>query len=171
VDALAVEDVEGNMEHNHTKLKDYLPLAVITLFAAALSGVLMKSQEEFMYRFMGFFLATFALFKWIDIKGFISAFREYDLLSKIFKPHVLVYPVMETALGLSYISLTLVHVSNYVLLVLMAINAASVITAVFKKRSITCACLGTTIKLPLSIVSLYEIALMIFMAIWMIKHN
>ncbi len=150
-------------------LKSYLPLLVITAYAAVLSIALMHSHVDFMYRFMGFFLCTFALFKFVDLKGFMSAFKEYDLLSKAVKPYPMIYPLIELFLGLSYISYTLVWLSNYALIAVMALNACSVIYALFQKKKLMCACLGTSLKLPLTIVSLYEIVLMMGMAFYMLK--
>lgn len=156
--------------HNqHTSLTSYTPLAIITIFAALLSSVLMTGEKDFLYRFMGFFLSVFALFKWLDIKGFMEAFREYDLISMVFKPYALIYPTLELALALSFLSLKLVEISNFVLIALMICNTASVVTSVFKRKNLACACLGTIIRLPLSIVSLYEVLVMLAMAIYMIK--
>jgi hypothetical protein len=53
----------------------------------------------------------------------------------------------------------------------MTLNAISVINALIKKKTINCACLGTAIKLPLTVVSLFEILLMLIMATFMVKHG
>lgn len=155
----------------HTSITSYTPLLVITIFSAILSSVLMTGEKDFLYRFMGFFLAVFSLFKWLDIKGFIQAFKEYDLISMVFQPYGLIYPTLELLLSLSFLSLKFVEISNFILIALMICNAASVVTSVFKRKKLACACLGTIVKLPLSIVSLYEVLVMLGMAVYMLKAN
>jgi hypothetical protein len=147
----------------------YLPLLIITLYAGVLSFVLMNSTQAFMYRFMGFFLSVFALFKWVDIKGFVSGFKEYDLFSRVFPPYLIAYPIVEAFLGLLYVSMYSIKIANITLIVVMVINAISVVYALIKRRKINCACLGTAIKLPLTVVSLFEIVLMLVMGVLMMS--
>jgi hypothetical protein len=161
--------------HNHSiesekqGITKYLPLLIITVFSFILSLLVMKSSDELMYRSMGFFLCFFSLFKWIDVKGFMEGFKEYDLMSRAFPPYLYVYPVLESILGFLYVGVIAVNIANFILISVMAINAISVIFALIKKKKIDCACLGTVIKLPLTVVSLYEIFLMLVMAFIMIR--
>jgi hypothetical protein len=147
----------------------YWPLLIITLYAGVLSFVLMNSTQTFMYRFMGFFLSFFAIFKWVDIKGFLEGFKEYDLFSRVFPPYLIIYPIVEASIGIMYVSLRSIKIANYTLIAVMGINAISVIYALIKRRKINCACLGTAIKLPLTVVSLFEIVLMLAMGVLMMS--
>lgn len=149
-------------------LNSYLPLVIITLFSFVLSVTLMQNQKELLYRFMGFFLSLFSLFKWLDIKGFMEAFKEYDLISKYFPPYLIVYPIVELVLGLCYISLTFTLIANMTTIILMSLNAISIIKALWQRKKLSCACLGSLLKLPLSYVSLFEIAAMMVMAFYML---
>jgi hypothetical protein len=146
----------------------YLPLFVIALFSLIFSYCLSSNYYEGMYRFMGFFLSLFALFKWIDIRGFIEGFKEYDLIHKILPIYPLIYAILEAYLGFNFIGLNYLLPSTYLTLVVMALNGISVIKALKSKRKIECACLGTAFKLPLTVVSFFEIAVMLVMAILML---
>lgn len=149
-------------------LNSYLPLVIITLFSFVLSVTLMQNQKELLYRFMGFFLSLFSLFKWLDIKGFMEAFKEYDLISKYFPPYLIVYPIVELVLGLCYISLTFTLIANMTTIILMSLNTVSIIKALWQRKKLSCACLGSLLKLPLSYVSLFEIVAMMAMAFYML---
>lgn len=155
-------------EEKAFNFKQYAPLGIITLFSFILSASLMKNEDELLYRFMGFFLSIFSLFKWIDIKGFTQAFKEYDLISKYIPSYLIIYPIIELTLGLLYISISLTILANIVTILFMSSSAVSVIKALLEKRKLTCACLGTTLKLPLTYVSLFEIIFMILMAFSML---
>lgn len=146
------------------KFKTYLPLIIITIFSIIMSLVLAKDSQEIVYRFMGFFLIIFSLFKWINYFGFIEAFKQYDIVSKFFKPYPYLYPLIELLLGLFYINMQLLILCNIVTIIVMAFLTISIGKAIAQKRSISCACLGTTIDLPLTVVSLFEAVLMLFMA-------
>jgi hypothetical protein len=146
----------------------YLPLIVITLFALLLALGHEGRSSDYVYRFMGFFLCTFSLFKWIDIKGFTQVFQEYDLLAKIFKPYMFIYPAAEFIVGYGYIQLELLYVCNILTIVLMLLNGISISHALVKRKKLQCACLGTVVKLPLSVISLFESLLMLVMAAWML---
>ena len=54
---------------------------------------------------------------------------------------------------------------NAITAVVMAVSLAGVLRAVFSKRAIRCACLGTVFKLPMSTVTIIEDGLMLAMAV------
>ena len=146
----------------------YSPLIVVTLFSLFLSLGFMRAPHEFAYRFMGFFLVIFSLFKWIDIKGFMAAFAEYDLVSKFFKPYLIIYPALEFMIGYSYLQMDFLLICNILTIAIMGINGISVGKALINKKKINCACLGTSVKLPLTVVSIFESILMLTMAAMML---
>ena len=150
------------------KFLTYLPLGVVTLFAVILALVFFEMKGAFLYLFMGFFLVIFSLFKWIDIQAFMSAFNEYDLISKKFKPYLWIFPSLELILGLNYLAGACLMIGNVLVVVMMGINAISIGKALYQKKKIFCACLGGAIKLPLSKVSLFETLVMLVMAAYMI---
>lgn len=162
---------ENDKQHgSNFTLSQYLPLVIISLFSLILSASLMKTQQELSYRFMGFFLALFSLFKWIDIKGFMESFKQYDIVSKYLPSYLLIYPILELVLGILYVSLTLLTITNIVTILIMGMNGFSVIVALYQKKNLNCACLGTVLKLPLTFVSLFEIIFMTLMAFLMLYY-
>jgi len=150
------------MEHDHSDKKDnYRPLfvllALITLAAMAMVyGRYILRPADFMRYFMGLFFLQFAMFKLFDLKGFADGFQMYDLLAKPFRPYAYVYPLLELALGLLYLSGTALQWANIATLALMAFSAVGVLRGIRSKMDIRCACLGTVLNVPLSTVSAVE---------------
>lgn len=132
-----------------------------------LALVFKTSKEEFAYFFMGFFLVIFSLFKFVDYPGFVRAFQQYDILTRLLNPYAYAYPFIELFLGIGFLSLHYLKILNVLTIIVMALNVISVGKALFEKRKINCACLGTVIQLPLTAVSLFEALFMIVMAVMM----
>lgn len=150
------------------KLKKYTPLFVVIAIAGITSVVMCLSEgftmQRLMHFFMGIFLLQFAALKLYDIKGFAKGFGRYDLLAKRVKAYGLVYPLLEFTLALGYLSGggNWVYVST---IVLMSFGAIGVFVALAKGLNIHCACLGTTLKVPLSTVAVTENISMTLMGI------
>lgn len=158
------------MEHHaHPATKpswqDYLPLIVITGYCILLGFV---HKESFMYGFMGYFLVFLSMFKFFDLKGFAEAFASYDLVTQKFPPYAYIYPGLELILGVAYIGNILPKFINIITILVMAAAAAGVIKSVMSKQKISCACLGTVLKVPLSTVSIIENVGMAVMAFLML---
>ena len=119
---------------------------------------------EWMELFMGGFFLVFSFFKFLDIRGFASSYRSYDLLAKAVPAYGYVYPFLELGLGLAwaFIGGTVAVAASTVLL--MGFSAIGVIIAVSRKQAIQCACLGTVFNLPMSTVTIVEDLLMVAMA-------
>jgi len=149
-------------EHGRGKSwRDYLPLIVI-LVLSALAGAAKQvhygewGMEAWMLDFMGVFLVIFSAFKFFDLEGFADGFSMYDLLAKPFRPYAYLYPFLELALGLGYLSrwhLTIVLIAT---VVLMGFGALGVIRALMRGLDLECACMGTVLRVPLSTVALLE---------------
>ncbi|GAA5126046.1 cation transporter [Luteolibacter yonseiensis] len=118
--------------------------------------------------FMGGFFIAFSFFKMLDLRGFSDAYRSYDLVAKAWPGYGFVYPFVELGLGLSYIANLNPWMVNLVTAVVMAVSLAGVLQAVFSKRAIRCACLGTVFQLPMSTVTIIEDGLMLGMAVVML---
>jgi len=111
----------------------------------------------------GFFLA-FSFFKLLDLRGFVVAYRGYDLLAKRSRAWAYAYPFVELALGALYlVNLYPVWV-NALTLVIMLVGSAGVLRALLDQRQIRCACLGTALNLPMTKVTLIEDLTMAAMA-------
>ena len=142
--------------------RDYWPLLVLLAASALVACALHRSYgpdanpAHWMNDFMGFFLTVFALLKLFDLSGFADGFQMYDLLAKHFRPYALAYPFLELALGLAYFSFwrpTTVYLAT---ILMLGFGALGVINALRKGLDVNCACMGNTLKVPLSTVALCE---------------
>lgn len=122
------------------------------------------SAGALMRHFMAGFFLVFSFFKLLDLRGFVSAYRDYDLVAKSLPAWAWVYPFVELGLGIGYLLDMIPIVTNFVTCVVMTIGAVGVFKALLNRRRIRCACLGTALNLPMTTVSLVEDLLMAAMA-------
>lgn len=122
--------------------------------------VWMRAMSTFM---AGFFL-VFSFFKLLDVRGFASSYRMYDIVAKNIPGYGYVYPFIELALGAAYLTGFQPVLTNWVTLVVMGVSLVGVVQSVLNKRKIRCACLGSVFNLPMTTVTIVEDSLMIGMA-------
>lgn len=120
--------------------------------------------EPIMRHFMAGFFLVFSFFKMLDLRGFVSAYRMYDLPARAFGPWAWVYPFVELALGVAYLVNAFPLATNIVTLAVMLVGAVGVLRAILDRRQIRCACLGTALNLPMTKVTLVEDLTMAAMA-------
>src|SRR5579862_2420729 len=101
------------------KLLQYNPLLIIVIFALVLSYIHAYNSSSFMYGFMGYFFLFLAMFKFFNLKEFVKGFETYDIISKRFKLYGFLYPFIEFALGIAYLSDYNLRVANIVTLIVM----------------------------------------------------
>ena len=157
-------------------LAAYRPLlVVITLsLAAALARQLATAHPSvsgWSHDFMGFFLVIFAMFKLLDVGGFAKGFAMYDLLASRTRVWGYVYPFVELTLGLGYLSRLGAPWLYVATVVVMGFGAAGVIHALKRGLDVRCACLGTTLDVPLSTVAVVEDVGMAVMAAAMLATS
>lgn len=164
------EDTETSMPENKESLK---PLFIIVCYL--FGGVLLRSyishdfsSHTLMNNFMGGFFILFSLFKMIDVSGFADGYSTYDIVAKHSRVYAFAYPFIELFLGVSYLISLNPFATNLITLVLMIIGSIGVTKALMEKRTIQCACLGTSLKLPMTKVTLLEDVLMGLMALIML---
>jgi hypothetical protein len=92
----------------------------------------------------------------------------YDLLAKRVKAYGLVYPFIELALGIAYLTHFEPKITYITTIAVMSFSSIGVIQSVVDKRKIRCACLGAVFNLPMSTVTIIEDLLMIAMAAFML---
>jgi len=159
-------------------IRDYLPL--LALFAVTILVATAKrsadgpdgSMLRWMHDAMGFFLVIFALLKLFDLPGFAAGFQKYDLLARHSRHYALAYPFIELALGLGYLAFWR-PVTVYVLTVIvLGFGALGVIYSLARGLKVKCACMGSSLKVPLSTVALTENLGMVGMAtaLWLRLH-
>ncbi len=126
------------------------------------------SGSHWMSLFMGWFLALFATQKLFDLKGFADGFQRYDLLAGPVRAYGFLYPFIEFALALSYLSGFRPTWTAIVTAVVMVFGSLGVLRALMRGEKINCACMGTSLNVPLSKVALVENLSMGAMAIGML---
>lgn len=144
-----------------SRRQDYVPLMVIV--ALMLLSALAKQLAyggwnwmTWMHDFMGFFLIVFSMFKFFDMEGFADGFQMYDLLAKAFRPYAYVYPFLELALGLGFLSHWRPLFICSGAIAVLVFGSIGVLRALFKGLDLECACMGTVLHVPLSTVALIE---------------
>jgi cation transport ATPase len=147
-------------------LATYKPLLIIAAFITGVSfltsgGSLHMGMNYFM---AGFFL-VFSFFKMLDLKGFASSYAMYDVLARRVPVYGYVYPFIELALGVAYLTGFAPFATNLATLVVMGFSSIGVIQSVMNRKKIKCACLGAVFNLPMSTVTIVEDLLMVAMAI------
>ena len=154
-----------------SKLKQLQPLLVILFYISGATIVMHYKNwdiEAMMLDFMGLFFIVFSFFKMLDLKNFPPSFSMYDPLAKTIPLYGWVYPFIETALGLMFLLRFEPTIALYVTLVVLGITTIGVTKTLWDKKRISCACLGTALKLPMTEASLIENTLMIVMAVFML---
>lgn len=149
--------------------KTYRPLLLIVGYLLATVSIVEIRSAAFdghraMTTFMGGFFLTFSFFKLLDLRGFVDAFQSYDVAARRSRAYGYAYPFIELALGLAYLLQIAPLATNVVTLAVMLLGIIGVSQAIFQKRRIQCACLGSVFNLPMSKVTFLEDALMAAMA-------
>ena len=145
-------------------LRRYYPLILIFLYILGVSLLSLHPMNAFM---AGFFL-VFSGFKLLDLPGFATAYATYDLLAKRWRGYGFLYPFLELALGFAYLLHWQPSLTYIATIIIMGFSSFGVIHALTKKQKIQCACLGTVLNLPMTVVTLVEDLLMVIMAVIML---
>ena len=150
-----------------TYLTELYPLFLI-LFYITISSVIMswnKTLDDFMMDFMGLFFIVFSFFKFLDYKNFPRSFSMYDPIAKNIPLYGWIYPFIETFLGIMFLFRIQIFLSLVSTIIFLGVTTIGVVKVLSNKEEIQCACLGTAIKLPMTIATLIENGIMIIMAI------
>jgi copper chaperone CopZ len=147
----------------------YQPLLLIFAFITGVSVLTGFENGNFsrmlaMQHFMAGFFLTFSFFKLLNLKDFASSYAMYDLLAKRIPAYGFVYPFIELALGIAYLTGFQMFITSVVALVVMSFSSLGVVQSLLNKQKIRCACLGAVFNLPMSTVTLVEDLLMVAMA-------
>ncbi|MDA9247215.1 heavy-metal-associated domain-containing protein [Flavobacteriaceae bacterium] len=150
-----------------SKLEQLKPLFLIFGFLLLISSALNFrgfTTLDFMLDFMGLFFFVFSLFKFLDLSGFALSFAMYDPLAKRLPLYGRVYPFLELILGFLLLAKLQLPIALLVTVILLSITTIGVCVVLLQKKQITCACLGTVLKLPMTQATFIENSVMIFMA-------
>lgn len=142
--------------------RDYIPLFALLIVSVLVAAAIYRSYGPGVnlvratHAFMGFFLVVFALLKLFDLPGFADGFQMYDLLAKRVRAYAYIYPFLELALGLAYLAFWQPATVYLVTFLVLGFGALGVIDALRRGLDVDCACMGNTLKVPLSTVALVE---------------
>ena len=159
------EDV--NTDDKESYLAKLFPLILILSYISLTSIIINfgRSLDDLMMDFMGIFFIVFSFFKFLDYKSFPNSFAMYDPLAKALPLYGWIYPFIETILGLMFLFRFQLFTSIIITILLLSITTYGVVNVLKNKQTIQCACLGTAIKLPMTIATLIENGIMIIMAL------
>ena len=147
----------------------YKPLLLVVGYLVGIVGLVEIAADSFdwmraMGNFMGGFFLAFSFFKLLDLRGFVDSFQSYDVVARPIRSYGYAYPFIELGLGVAYLVGFAPVATNLVTLVVMLVGIVGVSQALFQKRRIQCACLGTVFNLPMSKVTFIEDGVMATMA-------
>ncbi len=159
--------------HNDATAKDYILFAgIITAILLGAIGLTFSSDNqslvEGMRWFEGLFFLVFAAFKLSRYRDFIDAFSGYDVVAKRSQTYAKAYPFIELVLAAGFLFNVALPAVLTATLVIMAVSSIGVVKELRRGSHITCACLGTVIKLSLTQVTLTEDLVMGAMAAYML---
>ena len=160
-------DTHGEATIKGSKIKQLKPLFIILgyiFIASILLNYKNWNSSNAMLDFMGLFYIIFSFFKILDIKGFSMSFRMYDPLAKQTHIYAYIYPFIEVILGMMFLIRFEVNIALILTLIVLGITTIGVTQTLINKRNIKCACLGTTLNLPMTEATFIENAIMIIMA-------
>jgi len=151
----------------------YYPLLLVLAFIAG--GTLLLQWRlpqadamRAMSDFMGLFFVGFAFFKLLEVPAFARAYAGYDWIAQRWYVWGFIYPFIELTLGLFYLLHLFPLIIHTLTLGLMSVGSLGVAQALWQRRAIRCACLGSIFNLPMSFVSLAEDLSMAVMAAGML---
>ena len=165
-------DTQVDKLKKESKIKQLKPLFIILSYILITSVLLNYknwNSTNAMLDFMGLFYIIFSFFKILDIKGFSISFRMYDPLAKQVTVYGSIYPFIEVLLGIMFLTRFEVKTALILTIIFLGITTIGVTQTLINNKSIKCACLGTTLNLPMTEATLIENALMIIMAIILIS--
>jgi copper chaperone CopZ len=157
-------------DESRSWIQTYKPLLLIALFITGVSLIASHTPTGihwmlWMNYFMAGFFLVFSFFKFLDLKGFAESYSMYDLLAKRVKAYGYVYPFIELALGILFLTGIQPFATNVATIVVMGFSSIGVIQSVLDKKKIRCACLGAVFNLPMTTVTIIEDLLMVGMAL------
>lgn len=169
-----ITDIADNLQipiNRKNKLKQLKPLFIILTYISVTSILINFNQwdsTDTMLDFMGLFFIVFSFFKILDIKGFKTSFKMYDPMAKLIPQYGWFYPFIEIILGIMFLMRLKINIALILTLLILGITSVGVLETLLNKKKIKCACLGTTLNIPMTEATLIENIIMIFMALSLI---
>jgi len=122
-------------------------------------------QSGFMIQFMGISLLLLAGLQFLDLKGFATAFANYDIIAAKSRAYGFAFPFIELSLGLAFLFSFYLNIAAWVLILIFGVGTIGISKNLLSKNPVKCACLGTKIKVPLTKFTFFEDIVMVAMGI------
>jgi copper chaperone CopZ len=163
----ALQPVE--VEEKQSFLKTYKPILLVFGYILGMTLLVEFAADSFdgtrwMRHFMAGFFLIFSFFKLLDVPAFAVSYSSYDIVARRWLGWGYVYPFVELAFGLLFLTDFQPVFTNAATLVVMGVSTVGVIQSLLAKRKFQCACLGAVFNLPMSTITLVEDLLMVGMA-------
>jgi hypothetical protein len=132
----------------------YKPLLLIFIYLIVVCSLVEVTKgpfgiQQWMRHFMAGYFLIFSFFKFLDLKGFSRLFTKFDIPSRFIPGYSIVYPFLETGLGLLLL-MDAYPLSTYLLIAtLMFLKILRIFIVLMNDQKIQSACLGTVFNLPL----------------------
>ena len=165
---------EINKNPPKSELKELFPLLLIFIYILTASiGMNLPriDSSELMLDFMGLFYIIFSFFKFLDYKNFPASFAMYDPIAMRLSYYGWSYPFIETTLGILILFRIEILLTMIITIAMLGITTIGVTKTLLQGKNIQCACLGTTLKLPMTKATFIENSAMIIMAISFLISN
>ena len=165
---------EINKNPPKSELKELFPLLLIFIYILTASiGMNLPriDSSELMLDFMGLFYIIFSFFKFLDYKNFPASFAMYDPIAMRLSYYGWSYPFIETTLGILILFRIEILLTMIITITMLGITTIGVTKTLLQGKNIQCACLGTTLKLPMTKATFIENSAMIIMAISFLISN
>ena len=166
---IITDDDTEMKEETKSFVQTYKPILLIFFYITLISSVVTFSFElnfhDWMNLFMAQFFLAFSFFKFLNLTAFAESYSMYDIVAQKIKAYGFIYPFIELALGISYLTAFNPTFTNTATILVMGISSIGVIKSVLNKQKIQSACLGAVFNLPMSTVTIIEDLLMVAMAI------
>ena len=157
------------LEHLSSKKPILLALTIVIVSSLSIQTPFQNFDlDNWFITYMGLFFMLFSFLKLLNIKGFSLTFSRYDLLGKNIPGFAISYPFLEFCLGVAFLTNSLLIAANLATLIFMISQSIGVGTVLRKKEIIQCACLGSSINLPVSYLTLIENLVMVSMSSYML---
>ena len=159
---------EINKNPPKSELRELFPLLLIFIYILTASiGMNLPriDSSELMLDFMGLFYIIFSFFKFLDYKNFPASFAMYDPIAMRLSYYGWSYPFIETTLGILILFRIKILLTMIITIAMLGITTVGVTKTLLQGKNIQCACLGTTLKLPMTKATFIENSVMIIMAL------
>lgn len=156
-------------EEKQSFWKTYKPILLVFGYILGVTMLVEFTANSFdgmrwMRHFMAGFFLVFSFFKLLDVPAFAMSYSSYDIVARRWLGWGYVYPFVELAFGLLFLTNIQPVFTNAATFVVMGISTVGVIQSLIAKRKFQCACLGAVFNLPMSTITLVEDLLMVGMA-------